>query len=169
MSLKLPTIPRRAVPIIQIVGGLVFVASFFLPAVFQTRAKDGSWGDPSGPLNGLTCAFWSLLMLPSWFASLFKSLSGPTQPGLSPGYLLAGLAGLVNPFLLCYLFAAEQWRRWLSTVVAVGLASAAGALLLLRYPPRIGFFLWVAGALAILAPQLAPDREKRRAGEDGSA
>jgi hypothetical protein len=55
----------RAVPIIQIVGGLVFVASFFLPAVFQTPANDGSWGNLSGPLNGLTCAFWSLLMLPS--------------------------------------------------------------------------------------------------------
>jgi len=167
VGVKLPTIPRRTVPIIQIVGGLVFVASFFLPAVFQTPANDGSWGNLSGPLNGLTCAFWSLLMLPSWFDSVFKSLTGPMQSGLNPGNLLAGLAGLVNPFLLCYLFAAAQWRRWLATVVGVGLVSAAGALVLLRYPPLIGFFLWVAGALAILSPELAerPEQPKAASGE----
>jgi hypothetical protein len=88
------------------------------------------------------------------------------QSGLNPGNLLAGLAGLVNPFLLCYLFAAAQWRRWLATVVGVGLVSAAGALVLLRYPPLIGFFMWEAGAAAILAPEFADRPEEPQAGED---
>lgn len=158
---RLPTIPPRAVPIIQIVGGLVFVASFFLPAVFQTPANDGSWGNPSGPQLGLTCAFWALMGLPATVMSLFNSSSGSMPPGEWLGLLLAGFGGLVNPFLLCYLFAAAQWRRGLATAVVVGLVCSAGALMMLRYPPRSGFFLWVVGAVAILVPEVAGSRGRR--------
>lgn len=164
MALRLPSMSRRAVSIVQIGGGVLFAVSFLLPAVFQVPEGRGAWVDVSGPRLGLSCAFFSLMGVPAAVMGLFQQSGASTPPGEILGFFLAGLAGLVNPFLLCYLFAALAWRRMLATAVVVGLVCAAGALAMLRYPPRIGFFLWVLGALAILAPQLA--RVARRRGSD---
>jgi hypothetical protein len=161
MALQLPSLPRRVVPIVQIVGGVIFAVSFFLPAVYQMPEGRGAWFDVSGPRLGLSCAFWSLMGVPAAVMGLFHPSGNSAPPGEMLGFFLAGLAGLVNPFLLCYLFATAGWRRMLAKVVVAGLVCAAAALAMLRYPPRVGFFLWVVGALAILVPQLALEAQRR--------
>lgn len=124
----------------RIVGILLFITAFFLPAV-----------SPAVP--GYDCAWITLLAGVAW---LIHSQNDPQGS-------LVLLAGLTNVFVIGYLAAITWGRKRLRTIVAiaavVGLASAIIIVLQASSDDPethalAGHYLWVAGILLILAPEL---------------
>ena len=121
------------------IGACVFLGSFFLPAV--TMLPDGSWG-PHGPVPGWKCAIFAPVM----FLSMFSD-GGRHAVGLA----LTGISGLVNPLLLVYLVATGPWRSRLAWLTLIGLIASFPAQAANHMSPLPGCFVWVAGALLLLA------------------
>ena len=136
--------------IVRIVGFVIFVVAFFLPAI---QPSDSQGGPGSGPQVGWVCAGFALapsaiLLHPSQF------LHGAANKDMT---LL--FSGWVNPLLLIYLLF-SIWRRFVRTrrVLAVAILACLASTWIffveVKFIPLIGHYLWVAGILAILAPEL---------------
>ena len=134
----------------RIIGFVIFVVAFFLPAI---QPSDPQGGPGAGPEVGWVCAGFAL---------------APSAILLHPAQLLHGAAnkdvtllfsGWVNPLLLIYLLF-SIWRRfvWTRRVLAITvlacLASTWIFFVEVKFIPLIGHYLWVAGILAILAPEV---------------
>jgi len=136
-------ISPRTTLILRFAGILVFAAAFFLPAVrFHADA---------GHLLGWECARATFLAA----TGLFQK-SDPDLPRYQ--IVLITLSGLINPLILLALslsFAPQygRVRRILAVAVLVCMACSWTLFALMGLQPLIGHFLWIAGALMILAPE----------------
>jgi hypothetical protein len=139
--------------IVRLVGVVVFVAAFFLPAVRD--AHTGS-GPGSGPMSGWMCATVAI----SASAGILHLTSGTMQGKDILGMLCLILSGWVNPLVVLYLFFCI-WRRFVRIrrvlAVAILICFVATWIFFVKAPmvPLIGHFLWVAGALMILFGEVA--------------
>jgi hypothetical protein len=135
---------------IRIIGLVIFVIAFFLPAI---QPSDSQGGPGSGSQVGWVCAGFAL---------------APSAILLHPAQLLHGAAnkdvtllfsGWVNPLLLIYLLF-SIWRRfvWTRRVLAVAILACLASTWIffveVKFIPLIGHYLWVLGILAILAPEV---------------
>jgi len=129
---------------IQIVGGVLFLSALMLPAVRVDTSA-------AGVLHGYECVGWSSRML-------YESLRELYRPdGLHPWTLslIFGTCGAINPLLAGYLLANAKWRRRLSILICVLFIETWIALALSEFTPLIGHFVWVAGALLLMAPEFS--------------
>lgn len=141
---------RRIRRIVRFVGFVIFVVAFFLPAI---QPSDPQGGPGAGSQVGWVCAGFAL---------------APSAILLHPAQLLHGAAnkditllfsGWVNPLLLIYLlfciWRSFVWtRRVLAVAILACLASAWIFFVKVKFIPLIGHYLWVAGIVAILAPEV---------------
>jgi hypothetical protein len=146
--------------IVRIVGIVVFVVAFFLPAV---RDAHTSGGPGSLPMSGWMCATVAI----SASAGILHLASGTTQGKDILGMICLILSGWVNPLVILYLFFCI-WRRFVLIrrvlAVAILICFVATWVFFVKAPmvPLIGHFVWVAGALMILSGEVAgvvPKRE----------
>jgi hypothetical protein len=157
--------------VVRWIGFGVFVVSFFLPAV-------GLPGGGFGPdhLLGFLCAFFSLALLAALPKSLLMAVfsHGHDRPPILPYPLLNSLelygAGLVLPLVVVYLLLCITGREGKAVRRPVALAILAGLACgwcFLQFPgavpssdqmtPMIGHYVWIAGTLLILVPEVFPD------------
>ncbi len=146
--------------IVRLLGIVVFVTAFFLPAV---RDGHASSGPGSAPIAGWTCAMVAI----SASAGILHLVSGAMQGKELLGACCLILSGWVNPLVLLYLFFCI-WRKFVRIrrvlAVAILICFVATWVFFVKAPmvPLIGHFLWVAGALMILSGEVAglfPARE----------
>jgi hypothetical protein len=139
--------------IVRIVGIVVFVIAFFLPAVRDAHTTNGP---VSLPMSGWMCATVAI----SASAGILHLASGTTQGKDLPGILCLILSGWVNPLVLLYLFFCI-WRKFVRIrrvlAVAILICFAATWVFFVKAPmvPLIGHFVWVAGGLMILFGEVA--------------
>ena len=132
----------RAVRTCRMLGICIFVVAFFLPAIRDTSSELGS----AGTLFGYECARLSLALVTA--KDTFQS-----------PFFLAFMSGCINPLILLYLLSSftrklARLRQILAVSVLVCMAATWIFFAILKYLPMIGHFLWIAGALMILAPEL---------------
>jgi len=139
------------VRILRIVGFIVFVAAFFLPAV---RPGGMDTGPGTGPMVG-----WSCALVAAAATGGILHLASAWQGKDFLGSICLLLSGWVNPLLLFYL-AFCIWpklvgiRRGLAFAILVCFAATWTFLFKAPMVPLIGHYLWVAGALMILSGEV---------------
>ena len=153
-------VDRMVTRIVRLIGIVVFVIAFFLPAV---RDAHTSSGPGSLPMSGWMCATVAIS------ASAGILHAGTMQGKDILGMICLILSGWVNPLVLLYLFFCI-WRKFVRTrrvlAVAILICFVATWIFFVKAPmvPLIGHFLWVAGGLMILAGEvgrLGPAQESR--------
>jgi hypothetical protein len=156
--------------IVRSIGFALFCVSFFLPAV-------GLSGGGIGPdhAQGFLCALASLALLVAIpRALLIAAFShGHDRPAILPYPFVNSLevcgAGLVVPLVLTYLLLCisgsrgQVAKRRVALAILVGLACTWCFLQIPnslpesdKMTPMIGHYLWTAGTLLIVAPELIP-------------
>jgi hypothetical protein len=136
---------QRKVLICQVVGFCIFVAAFFLPAV---RAGSNSFT----LIYGWECARTATQATPGLFEK-----PDPDFPYYMT--LLLAVSGWINPLILLYMsfsFAPKFFRVRRILAVAILVNMVATWIFFVAFPliPLIGHFMWIAGALLILAPEV---------------
>lgn len=135
--------------ILRFAGIVVFVAAFFLPAVKNAGSDAGS-----GPVIGWVCA----LMAGAATAGIFHPDAAWHSKDAVSSFCLI-LSGWVNPLIVIYLLFC-LWRKFVLTrrilAAMVLVCFVATWIFIAKAPmvPLIGHFLWVAGALMILAGEV---------------
>jgi hypothetical protein len=138
----------RVVLVCQVLGLCIFAVAFVLPAV-----RD------AGPVTSATPS------LKGWeCAKIAISATFQLETYKSSGFLVA-LSGLINPMILLYLgFNITPKFKKICRLLAVAnmlcMAATWTYFALEHLAPLIGHFLWIAGALLILAAEVV-GREKR--------
>jgi hypothetical protein len=166
--------------IVRSIGFGVFVVSFFLPAV-------GTTGGGIGPdqLQGFLCAFFSLAFLVALPKTLLTAAfsHGHDHPSVLPYPLLNSLelygAALVLPLVVVYLLiciVGPDSRRIRRRVALAILAGLACGWCFLQFPsdmpssdqmtPMVGHYVWIAGTLLILLPELFPNSARGSAAKE---
>jgi len=123
----------------RILGYVVFLAAFFLPAVRQPGSKDA--------LRGSLCAWITLINTLNrdvWHSKDF----------------LAILSGWINPLMLLFvasLFSRKlrSFRRAIAAVVALFIVGTWVYFYLEPLVPLVGHVLWIAGIVLIVAGEVA--------------
>jgi hypothetical protein len=147
--------PRYTAPfIMRIVGLLLFVGSYFLPAVANSQSS----GKPMDTaLVGWSCAYFSMVFL---VGSINNLIHGRVH-GQGIGILI-GVSGLIN--LLVPAFLAVRNYAWKS-----GLAIVATVLVIIVVPATLHFlemkaiagcYLWLSGTLLVLLSEFLPLRRR---------
>jgi hypothetical protein len=137
--------------VVRIAGIVLFVVAFFLPAV---RPGGTDTGPGSSPMVGWSCA----LIAAASTGGIFH-LEAAWQGKDAAGAICLILSGWVNPLVIFYL-AFSIWPRFVLIrrvlAVAILVCFVATWVYLFKAPmvPLIGHFLWVAGALMILAGEI---------------
>jgi hypothetical protein len=137
--------------IVRLIGIVLFVGAFFLPAV-----RDGhtTTGPGSGPMSGWMCATVAIS------ASAGILHAGTMQGKDILGMICLILSGWVNPLVVLYLFFCI-WRKLVRIrrvlAVAILICFVATWVFFVKAPmvPLIGHFVWVAGTLMILFGEVA--------------
>lgn len=149
-----PTIKR-----IQIIGGALFLVSFLLPAV----REDGSFLGLGGPvggggtsatgiLRGYECVKACCLFFYNYF---LKSAFSGYSSGPIVEALLLGTSVLINLLILWYLLASAKWRRRVAILVGALILETWIGLALSGLTALYGHFLWVAGILLLMSPEVS--------------
>ena len=150
----------NVVTVIRVVGILVFVAAFFLPAV---RDPGSVPGPGSRPLLGWSCALFAAA---STGTILHWNTAQSTKEVV--GSICLILSGWVNPLVFFYL-TCSLWRRMVVIrrvfAVAIVLCYVATWVFFAQAPMvrLVGHYLWVLGGLLILAGELVGQRVSRPA------
>jgi len=134
----------RAIVAARVVGFCIFVAAFFLPACRQVAAAGAGAPDI---YKGWFCAWVTLVN--SFSRELWHSKD-----------FLAILSGWINPLILLYLLLLIGrklvWpRRMVATAIVLFMVATWIYFDLAALVPLIGHLLWIAGALMILAGEVA--------------
>jgi hypothetical protein len=155
--------PLKSIPLVrkfQILGGVLFLLAFLLPAV-RTDIPDMS---PQRVLRGYECVVWSARLL---YEAMREWLRRDGIHSWTLG-LIFGTIGLINPLLVWYLLAGAKWRRRIAILICVLIIETWIALALSQLTALIGHFVWVAGVLLLLAPEVSA-WEDGSVGEPGTA
>jgi hypothetical protein len=133
----------RAILIGQALGFCVFIAAFFVPAV-----RDG------GPLTTASNIFkgWEC-------AKIALSANFQQDTFTSSGFLVA-MSGWINPMVLAYLAFTlarrfTRARRILAIAILICMVATWVYFATEHLVPMIGHWMWIAGALMMLAAELA--------------
>jgi hypothetical protein len=133
--------------IVRIVGIVLFAAAFFMPAITFPGA------DPD-PMTGWMCA----VVAGASTASIFYSGASLVREDPA-GTVCLILSGWVNPLMLMHLMF-SIWRKFVRIrrvlAAAILICFVATWFFFFKAPmtPLIGHFVWVAGALMILAAEV---------------
>jgi hypothetical protein len=133
----------RSILIARLVGFLVYVWAFFLPAVREIATPIN---DAPEMLRGSRCAWVTLVNTLN--PEMWRSKD-----------FLAVFSGWINPLLVLYLifllFPIFRWPRRIVAGVIVAFMIGTWVFFAI-YPlvPLVGHFLWIAGILLILAGEL---------------
>jgi hypothetical protein len=141
-----------AVQACRIVGICIFAVAFLLPAC---RLRGSG---PSISFAGWECAKMAFLAMLTPFGKLEDTM--PPIPNL-----LLVLSGWINLLILVYLLLTLRPRAvTLRRVLALATLVCMGATWIffaqLHLVPLIGHFLWIAGALLVLAPEVVVRRQQ---------
>jgi hypothetical protein len=138
-------IPRKVL-IYQIAGFCIFVMAFFLPACHV-----GGSGTFAENVLGWECAKTAIETMPYLFQK--------TAPYI-PYYVFLAIviSGWINPLILIYLsFSLTSKHLWIHKFIAIAILICIVITWIFfsfaHFVPLIGHFLWIAGALLILAPE----------------
>ncbi len=136
------TTVKWAVITARIVGFLIFVAAFFLPAVREVATE----GETREVLQGSRCAW--MMLVNSFSHELWHSKN-----------FLAILSGWINPLIVLYLifliFPKFRWpRRIVAGLILLFIVGTWVFFYLYPLVPLAGHFLWIAGILLILSGEL---------------
>ena len=131
---------KRTVITGRILGLLVFIAAFFLPACREVATPGG---DAPDVFLGSRCAWMTLVN--TFSHEIWHSK-----------YFLAVLSGWINPLLMLYLvlllFPKLFWpRRIVAGAIVAFIAGTWVLFAIIPLVPLIGHVLWIAGILLILA------------------
>lgn len=142
--------------LVRIAALLIFAAAFALPAIRVTGSSTNN-------------------EIPGWTCALFASITGPKALAQSLGQripsedVLIVLSGLVN-YLFLVVLVLSLWRRLVRTRLVFG------ALLIpcfiatwmffasQKMTPLAGHYLWIAGAILIVVPDVVGLFLKQKAG-----
>lgn len=135
-------------PVLRILGLGVFVLAFFLPAVSAGAGAEAT------VFPGWKCASIAL----SETVGLFGKSASFSLP-----VLLVVFSGWINPLVvLALLFSffgrLRTLRRILGALIVLCMAATWTFFALQKVTPLTGHWLWIAGALLILAPEVLPAR-----------
>lgn len=136
----------RATKYVRLLGYLVFLVAFFLPACRQMATPGG---EPPDYYRGSFCAWITLI---NSFNREMWTTSGA----------LAILSGWINPLMLLYVAfqfsnRLRKARRVIAGLVAIFVLCTWVYFYLAHLAPLIGHFLWIAGILMILAGELVSE------------
>ena len=134
------SITHRYVSIVRIVGYLVFLAAFFLPAVREPGHQD--------TFQGSFCA--GVTLINTFHREFWHNIN-----------FLSILSGWINPLMLLYvasLFSRRlaMFRRIVAVIIALFLVGTWVYFYLVPLVPLVGHFCWVAGIAMILAGEALP-------------
>ncbi len=137
------SVTPRTILIVRMLGLCIFIAAFFLPA-----CRD------AGPVNAYTNIFigWECARI-----TLSITLRKETYESWD---FLALMSGWINPLILIYLPFSffprfKRVRQSLAAAVVVCMAATWVFFIVAHIVPLIGHFMWIAGALMILAAEVA--------------
>ncbi|MFZ0302772.1 MAG: hypothetical protein WAL75_08805 [Terracidiphilus sp.] len=130
---------RWIVPVVRLVGLAIFVLAFFEPAV--TR-------------EGQNYAGWKCASVAMSFAQNLLTKSGGHHESFE---YLGAMSGLINPLIVFALLASPiralaVLRRIFGVLVVLCMIATWALFSQQQIAPLIGHFLWIAGALIVLAP-----------------
>jgi hypothetical protein len=163
MSLPFVRLSRHYVRGAQVLGTVLFVVSFLLPAVL---AKDeGGWG-PHGPYSGLRCALFSPMVVVASLAAFANPLTGNDSYLNRLCMLLFCSSALINPLVIGYSISRRRFRRMIAITILVCVVSSWIGAILSGTGLLIGYYVWVIGALLILAPELPEELRYAEADQD---
>jgi hypothetical protein len=134
------------------IGFALYLISYLLPAIGDPEHQPGL---ETHPIPGYFCAFYSIV----WgVGGLFGLDNGSTTKG-HYFFLSLLLPGLSNPLFLVYLGLsvsrmAPRTRRVLAFLVPLFIAASLVPLIMLPFVPLVGFYLWIAGAFILVAPDI---------------
>jgi hypothetical protein len=140
---------RKLFLVARILGIVVFVIAFLLPA-----CRLGPDAPGSNVFAGWKCASVALTETTSLFG---KAVTWP----LPEPVILVVLSGWINPIILLVLILSvvpkvSIVRRILGIIVLVAMVGTWIFFAQEKLTPLIGHFLWIAGALLILSPEVLP-------------
>jgi hypothetical protein len=135
--------------VLRVVGLGIFVLAFFLPAVSAGAA------DTATVFPGWKCASIAL----GEMAGLFNKSEPPSLV-----VLLAVFSGWINPLIALVVLSSffsklRILRRILGVLIVLCMAATWTFFVLQKVEPLIGHWLWIAGALLVLAPDAMPCRK----------
>ena len=133
----------RSILIARLVGFLVYVWAFFLPACREVATPGG---DVPEVLRGSRCAWITLVNTLN--PEMWRSKD-----------FLAVFSGWINPLLVLYLifllFPIFRWpRRIVAGVIVLFILGTWVFFVLYPLVPLVGHFLWIAGILLILVGEV---------------
>jgi hypothetical protein len=148
--MKVPIFKTQA---LSWIGFALYLISYLLPAIGN---PDYQPGVKTHAIPGYFCAFISIV----WgVGGLFASTSDLTTEGRRL-FLSMLLPGISNPLFLVYVGlslsrSAPRIRRVLAFLIPLFIAASFITLTLLPFVPLVGFYMWIAGAIITLAPEIA--------------
>jgi hypothetical protein len=148
--------------VLRVLGLGVFALAFFLPAV-----RSGATGPDAVVLPGWKCASIALTETVGLFG---KSVAWP--PALP--VLLVIFSGWINPLIVLVLLSSfvsklRVVRRILGVLILLCMAATWAFFSMQKVTPLIGHFLWIGGALLILAPDaIGGERTRPAAGAEAA-
>ena len=126
-------------------GVALFAVSYFLPAVA------GSHSDGDSMMRGYVCAGQTLSIL--W--GCVKSLFHGREDGWWGFGWVVGLSGMNNLLVPIYLLTRNRWKRGVGIgIVLCGGVAVPVSLISLKMHALAGCYLWLAGTLLILLPEI---------------
>jgi hypothetical protein len=142
LSGRISSIPR-GILICRIIGLVVFAAAFLLPACRE-----------AGPMNAFTNAF------KGWECAKIALSATFHKDSYESWNFLAVMSGWINVLILIYLSFSffprfKRVRRSLAVAVLVCMAATWAFFWIAHLVPLAGHFMWIAGALMILAGEVA--------------
>ena len=130
----------RAVPTVRVLGFFIYVTAFFVPAC----------KDPGGS------AFRNQDVYLGWFCAAVTVMNTFSRDVWTSKDCLSILSGWINPLILIYLVLLIRprfvWqRRIVAGTIVVFMFATWIYFALAPLVPLIGHFMWIAGALMVLA------------------
>ena len=152
--------PRFTAPfILRIVGLLLFVSSYFLPAVMNSQSS----GRPMDTaLAGWSCAYFSMVFLVLTINNLVHGRAHREWIGI-----LIGVSGLINLLVPAFLIIRSfAWKSGLAIVTTLLVIFVVPVTLhVLEMRATVGCYLWLSGILLVLLFEFLPLKRKKMLSE----
>ncbi len=137
---------------LQWIGLALYLAAYFLPSIGNPERQPGL---ESHSMPGYACAFFSIFWGVWGLVDWGSDLTGEGHRF----FLSLLLPGLSNPLLLIFLVLsirrrAARTRRVLAILVPLFMAASVVPFMLMPFVPVVGFYIWIAGATAIVSLEI---------------
>jgi hypothetical protein len=134
----------------------MFVAAFFCNAII-VHHDPADWGPKSDVVSGWLCALSGLIYtlgIPTDILALVTHFGSKSEHMMLHGvaYSVSALANWLVPLSL---FVPRRFRSAVAMALGLSLITTVGLILARQFQPLVGCYLWMAGALLSLAPEIA--------------